>query len=563
TDKTIKDFEGQFEDIKGAFQTLTTEDIHAAVIKIRSIQLELLDEVQDLHVQVNLNDMIYPRGANFDPKKACLPDTREHALHVLQKFASGLALHDHQMKGNSSNSSVLWIKGAAGTGKSFIAHRLVQLWQPRGKMGSSFFFNYRIQKDAPPHSLIPKISQDLASAYPAWQSALNTIVARNRSVRFETSISQQFETLLLQPSLAVYIPFSILFVIDGLDEAGDRHERSELLEVLSTRLQELPAIFRIIIFSRPEPDIVEAFSDHPHHIPLDMTTLCSKDDNDIVKLVKHKLKRLKDNPKNASWLDEEALSRLVLKSGGLMVFASTACDFITFTSPSGTPEDRLKQVLELDQVPGMDTLYLAILQTNVGGEAQALEHFHAVLGRMVCLKDPLPYDAYLALDPRGLYKKAMQINLPFMASLLHGVHDHAELISPIHKSFTDLLIDERRSSKYHVIESDHHRPLLEGCLHEMAKNLRFNVCGAETSDDAYLDEQHQNISAQFKYACQYWAVHLSHTAYDSEIATQIRLFLEQKLLYWLEVLNCIRYSGSIPALVAHVIRWSQVNLSFL
>ena len=95
-------------------------------------------------------------------------------------------------------------------------------------MGSSFFFNYRTQKDAPPHSLIPKISQDLASAYPAWQSALNTIVARNRSVRFETSISQQFDSLLLQPSLAVYIPFSILFVIDGLDEAGENDPPADI-----------------------------------------------------------------------------------------------------------------------------------------------------------------------------------------------------------------------------------------------------------------------------------------------------------------------------------------------
>ncbi|KZS94296.1 hypothetical protein SISNIDRAFT_502805, partial [Sistotremastrum niveocremeum HHB9708] len=557
TDKTIKDFEGQFEDIKGAFQTLTTENIHAAVIKIRSIQLELLDEVQDLHVQVNLNDMIYPRGANFDPKKACLPDTREHALHVLQKFASGLALHDHQMQRNSSNSSVLWIKGAAGTGKSFIAHRLVQLWQPHGKMGSSFFFNYRTQKDAPPHSLIPKFSQDLASAYPAWKHALNAIIERNRSLRYETSILQQFDSLLIQPTRAVFIPHPILFVIDGLDEAGDREGRSELIEVLTTRFHELPSNFRFVLFSRPERDIADAFASSSHHISLDMKDLCTADDGDIERLVENKFKPLKAKPENAGWLTDGALSHLVLKSGGLMVFAGTACDYIIIPVQGSTFAGRLKHILELEQVPKMDSLYSAILQANIGSDKQATAHFQTVMGRMVSLQEPLSYDAYVALDRHGVHQNATETTLPFMASLLHGVQDRGIPISPIHKSFTDFLIDKDRSVEYHIRKPDHRRLLLRDCLSEMAKNLWFNVCGAETSDNADQDKQRQNISAQLKYACQFWAVHLSDITYDSEIATQLKLLLEQKLLHWLEVLNCIEYSESISALVAHIIRWSQ------
>ncbi|KZT39379.1 hypothetical protein SISSUDRAFT_646729 [Sistotremastrum suecicum HHB10207 ss-3] len=553
TDETIKKFEGQFQDIKTAFQALTVENIRAAVMEIKSVQLESLDDVQNLHVQINLNDMIYPRGANFDPKKACLPGTREHALYTLQKFASGLAVDDQI----EANPSVLWIKGAAGTGKSFIAHRLVQVLSPHAKVGSSFFFNYRTRSDAPPHSLIPRISQDLASVNPAWKLALTSIIGKDRSLRHETSILQQFETLLIQPALAVFIPQPILFVIDGLDEAGDWDERSELLEVLTTRLHELPSNFRFVLLSRPERDIVDAFSSSPYHISLDMKNLCSHDDDDVTRLVEHRFKDLKAEPKNRGWLTDDALSALVLKSGGLMIFAGTACDYITVPAPGWTPEDRLRQILEFDELPRMNSLYTVILEANVGSDIQALAHFQTIMGRMVCLRTPLTYDSYRALDYHSCCQKAMETILPFMASLLHGVHDHTSPISPIHKSLTDFLIDKDRSLKYHVDGADHHRPLLEGCLNEMAKNLRFNVYGVESSNDVVLDKRQHTISRQLQYACQFWAIHLSQIPYDLDIATQIKSFFEQKLLHWLEVLNCIEYSESIAALVAGVIRWSQ------
>ncbi|KZS94302.1 WD40 repeat-like protein [Sistotremastrum niveocremeum HHB9708] len=552
TDKTIKDFEGQFEDIKGAFQTLTAENIHAAVIKIRGIQLELLDEVQDLHVQVNLNDMIYPRGANFDPKKACLPDTREHALYVLQQFASGLAI-DTQTE---ANHSILWIKGAAGTGKSFIAHRLLQILSPRGKIGSSFFFNYRTQKDAPPHSLIPRISQDLAGAYPAWKLALTSIIGKDRSLRHETSIIQQFESLLIQPALAVFIPQPILFVIDGLDEAGDREERAELIEVLTTRLHELPSNFRFVLFSRPERDIVDAFSTSSYHISLDMKDLCAADDKDIETLVEHKFKPLKAKPENAGWLTDKALSHLVLKSGGLMVFAGTACDYIIIPISGSTFAGRLRHILELDRVPKMDTLYSVILQANIGSDRQAIAQFQTVMGRMVCLRDPLPYDAYLALDRHGVYQDATETTLPFMTSILYGVQDRENPISPIHKSFTDFLIDQNRSLDYHISQPDHYSSLLRDCLSEMAKNLRFNICGIESS---YIvqDSVKPILSPQLRYACRFWAEHLVDIPYDAAIAADIKTFFETSLLDWFQVLNYIGYENPRYDLVALTITWSQ------
>ncbi|KZS91178.1 WD40 repeat-like protein, partial [Sistotremastrum niveocremeum HHB9708] len=553
TDETIKKFEGQFQDIKTAFQALTAENIHLRECSTSRSACET-DVALSVDVQINLNDMIYPRGANFDPKKACLPGTREHALRFLQKFAGGLAL-DHRTE---ANPCVLWIKGAAGTGKTFIAHRLVQLLSPLGKIGSSFFFNYRTQKDAPPHSLIPRITQDLASAYPAWKSALTSIIGKDRSLRYDTSILQQFQTLLFQPALAIYIPHPILFVIDGLDEAGDREGRSELIEVLTTRFHELPSNFRFVLFSRPECDIVDAFSGSPYHISLDMADLCSDDDQDIKRLVEYRFKPLKAKPENAGWLTDNALSHLVLKSGGLMVFAGTACDYIIIPVQGSTFAGRLKHILELDRVPKMDSLYSAILQANIGSDDQAMARFQAVMGRMVCLRDPLPYDAYLALDRHGEYQDATETTLPFMASILYGVQDRENPISPIHKSFTDFLIDQNRSLDYHISKPDHYSSLLRDCLSEMAKNLRFNICGIDSSY-VVQDGVKPILSPQLRYACRFWAEHLVDIPYDSSIAANIKTFFGTSLLDWFQVLNYIGYDDPLYDLVALTIRWSQVN----
>ncbi|KZS94298.1 hypothetical protein SISNIDRAFT_494845 [Sistotremastrum niveocremeum HHB9708] len=566
TDETIKDYKAKFQELREAFQGATTEDIHDAVMNINVIQLKLLEEVRDLHIDMNLNDMIYPTGANFDPQKVCLRGTRDHALHVLRKFAGGFSVEEAV---TDRDPSILWVRGGAGTGKTFLAHRLVELLTPSHKIGSSFFFNYRNLKDAPPHSLVPRITQDLASAHPAWKHALSGIIGSNRGIRQETSIFKQFELLLLKPALAVHISQPLLFVIDGLDEAGNSKDRSELIKVLATRLHELPPNFRFVLFSRPEQDIVDAFSKHQHHTVLEMQELCSKDDKDTRKVIEDKFKDLKKLPENRSWLTDDILSLLVLKSGGLMIYARTACDFIIDAHEDGLArQERLDLLLKSDKVPEMDELYRTILNTIISHKT-ARRRFRATIGRVICLDEPLPFAGYVGLDRGTTDMHASTVIIPKLGSLLDGTNDHSQSISLIHKSFADFVRDRERSGDaYHVNTSEHNRILLEACLSVMEMDLKFNVCD-NTSSDAHPKQDHNSrlISVELEYACKFWAAHLRRTSYDSATAARLQKMCETNLLYWFEVLNHTRSRPANSSRVTqecmkHMIEWCQVHFQF-
>ncbi|KZT39380.1 WD40 repeat-like protein [Sistotremastrum suecicum HHB10207 ss-3] len=566
TDETIKDYKAKFQELREAFQGVTTEDIHDAVMNINVIQLKLLEEVRDLHIDMNLNDMIYPTGANFDPQKVCLRGTRDYALHVLRKFAGGFSVEE---AATDRDPSILWVRGGAGTGKTFLAHRLVELLTPSHKIGSSFFFNYRNLKDAPPHSLVPRITQDLASAHPAWKHALSGIIGSNRGIRQETSIFKQFELLLLKPALAVHISQPLLFVIDGLDEAGNSKGRSELIEVLATRLHELPPNFRFVLFSRPEQDIVDAFSKHQHHTVLEMQGLCSKDDKDTRKVIEDRFRDLKKLAENRSWLTDDILSLLVLKSGGLMIYARTACDFIIDAHEDGLArQERLDLLLKSDKVPEMDELYRTILNTIISHKT-ARRRFRATIGRVICLDEPLPFAGHVGLDRGTTNMHASAVIIPKLGSLLDGTNDHSRSISLIHKSFADFVSDRKRSGDvYHVNTSEHNRILLEACLSVMEMDLKFNVCG-NTSSDAHLKQDHNSrlISVELEYACNFWAAHLRRTSYDSATAARLQKMCETNLLYWFEVLNHTQSRsanfGRIPQeCMERMIEWCQVHFQF-
>src|SRR6266568_1932602 len=72
----------------------------------------------------------------------------------------------------------------------------------------------------------------------------------------------------------------IFIIIDALDESGDFYLQS----FLATRLSELPSNFRILITSRPEPNIVNAFkaASSIERMDMDNSVLAAGVDDDIL-----------------------------------------------------------------------------------------------------------------------------------------------------------------------------------------------------------------------------------------------------------------------------------------
>jgi hypothetical protein len=93
----------------------------------------------------------------------------------------------------------------------------------------------------------------------------------------------------------------------------------------------------------------------------------------------------------------------------------------------------------------------------------------------------------------------------------------------------------------------HNRCLALGCLQILTKELRFNICSLEDSHLLNVEVPElsvrvkTHISPQLSYASQYWADHLHDAGPDSEILEELKKFIHQKFLYWLEVLSLLQH----------------------
>ncbi|KAF8868341.1 hypothetical protein BD779DRAFT_1423868, partial [Infundibulicybe gibba] len=154
------------------------------------------------------------------------------------------------------------------------------------------------------------------------------------------SMSEQLEKLIVQPFLTLSDqPAHTVIIIDGLDECdctrGPTIQADIVQLILDLGERSLP--LRFIISSRPELEIRRAFGSSPSPLlallPLDNTM---DPDRDIRHFLCDKLGQVYEDcvkygmlvaPQTA-WPSSEAIERLVRKSSGHFIYASTVIKFV-------------------------------------------------------------------------------------------------------------------------------------------------------------------------------------------------------------------------------------------
>lgn len=502
----------------------------------------------------------------FDPEKACLAGTRSDLLEQLIIWTCGPITSD--------DTPIFWIKGVAGSGKSALAQSVATMCHANGRLGSSFFFDISHQSERSHEYLFRNLSLDLADFDPQWKAALHNIVKDDRALRQTRSLGRQFEKFLVEPAKALKFVGPIVIVIDALDESGDPDARAELLKILSTRLSELPPNLRFLITSRPERDIETAFAWLKPGCSMDLRSIATSTVlADIRTYVVETLGYVRTLPARR-WPSEEWITRLVNMSDGLFQWAYTACHYIKGSGKGGvTPYERLDRLLSSNILPGVDPLYKEILERlfpSDGPEAEdTLTRFKAVIGQIVCVREPLTRTAHLALRPEGEDEDTFDSVIGFMGSLLSGVSDSSVAIRPLHTSFREFLIDPKRSGPYYVDPSLHEGNLAASTLRVLNRELKFNICGLNTS---YLRNSDVSdlpgriskyISGQLQYSSVYWGVHLGKSESGEELQSALRDFVETNLLYWLEVLSIMKEFTAPSSSMEITKGWSQVGLNYI
>ena len=456
---------------------------------------------------------------------------------------------------------IFLLSGVAGSGKSAIAHTIAGLFHEQKRLGSSYCFIRADQANRRPDNLLSTITLNIADVDQHWKISLYNIVKGDRSLRTTVSATEQFTKFILEPAMALTTVGPILVVIDALDESAKGQSRKDLLDTLAERVSDLPSNFRILMTTRPEPDIVRAFENNRHTLCKYMDTINEASNTaDITLFVE---KHLSDvSSLEEKWPNKRWCQMLVESSEGLFQWASTACRAIK--DPEGMiPETERLSSFVKPSARGLDALYSeALLQVFHGRDDDAVSRCKSVMGWILAMKEPLSISAHSAL--RG--DKLVELILPKLGSFFSGVNRQDIPIRPLHASFFEFLTNKNRSTEaYYVDPSQQNRSLALSSLRVMKYGLRFNIAGLETSHCRNADVPdlatriQETIPPPLSYACRFWADHLGATAYDTNILNEVKDFLHYRLLYWLEVLSLIKKVNIASGMLLSVVRWNQVR----
>ncbi|KIN97760.1 hypothetical protein M404DRAFT_159515, partial [Pisolithus tinctorius Marx 270] len=384
-------------------------------------------------------------------------------------------------------------------------------------------------------------------------------LATDDSLKTTSDIALQWQKLILEPLCKVFghMVGNVVIVVDALDESGPELSRRHLLSVLaSTQAADLPRNVRILVTSRPFPDIKHALSAarHVRAVSLDDLPAASEED-DIRLYIMKRLGPLRD-------IGPTEVYRAAQKAGGLFEWARLACEFVNpgRKVKNGSVKERFDNIMLLPSGGLLDAMYQAILKNVIPNDQTALTQFRSVMQQIISTLEPLRIGALCKMRshfPANEDRHDMVAILESMSLLLSGVTDRSSPVRPLHASFYDFLLDPARSQTYFIGEPNMYNVAFAS-LGILSNDLRFNICGLESSyfsnsEVADLEKRiNENIPPHLSYSCRFWAQHLGRTAFDLALARLVEGVLRsEKLLFWLEALSLLGVLGNATGALRH------------
>ncbi|KAG8711252.1 hypothetical protein FRC11_003292, partial [Ceratobasidium sp. 423] len=482
-----------------------------------------------------LNLLRPTRPSSYDLDRACMDGTRQAILNRIVTWT--------QNSGNSEN--FMWISGQAGMGKSSIATSLCQRLDKIGALAGSFF----CRRDDPhfndPLLLIDNLVYEIAMQCPPYAYAVANIIRSNRRL-CTAHLSLRFEGLVKRPLVrlkSLSVPVRLVLVIDGLNECGDYSSREKILHELYDVSKLVPWL-KIIFTARPEGELLKAFQRHCSDQPI--VHLQAYDaSEDLRAYIQSQLGELS---RTERW-PGDGIDRLCEMAGGVFLWAGLATQYLKESSIPALP--RLRKVLENRKSPvtdHFDTLYTIALKAAMrDGEDETRDAYSRCIGAILATFE---YESLTIADLQRLLLAADGIEPGTLEQIITNlgplvlITDN-QYVKFHHSSFRDYISDPSRSQDCPVQLQNYEADLADSSIKIMQKDLRFNICGLETSHipngevpDLKL-RVHSHIGPALSYACIHWIAHFI-TSPNQSLVEAIRSFFEMPhFLYWIEVLSLL------------------------
>ncbi|KAJ7729847.1 hypothetical protein DFH07DRAFT_994485 [Mycena maculata] len=389
-------------------------------------------------------EALHDSGERFT-EPACHPGTRCQILQDLRAWSIDTA----------PQSTLLWLHGSAGIGKSAIAQMFAGDCQSRNRLGASFFF----KRGRPWNNLFTTIAYQLATAVPGLLVPIQQAVEDDKLV-VGRAMAVQFQKLIIEPWTNAPAPkFPPIIVLDGLDECEDHKIQQEMLRLFVRAIHGGRLPMRILIVSRPEPHLQEILE------TTEAFTICrhsvlSADDSayeDIRIYLRDEFSRINSEytargiDLGLVWPPTDALDHLVQKSSGIFIYAATVIRFVE--GEYSHPTDQLKSILGLDprSTAPLDDLYRKIL-SNLAWEPTQLRILHTIWRTTdtngLWYTDPEEIDLLLDLRPGTSRLILRGLHSLFFVPLIRHRLAYRMGVQFLHASFSDYLCDARRSGQW-------------------------------------------------------------------------------------------------------------------
>ncbi|KAI0271286.1 hypothetical protein BC834DRAFT_930264, partial [Gloeopeniophorella convolvens] len=533
------------------------------VVALSSQLEEVASGITDVGLDMKLANMPFPERARHSKDKTCIPGTRVAFLDHITNWVN-----------NPESPRTLVLFGQAGTGKSSIANELACRFEETHRLASSFVFSRTErteQSHRAAHLLFSGIARNLADRYATFKASLAKIISEDASLASGTrDHPTPFESLLLRPLQESPLIGPIFIVIDALDESGDASGRNGLHAFLASHISKLPDTFRILITSRPEKDIEDAFdsldsSSVAEILYMDDPKLSTQTAEDIYVFVRHQLRKKPD-------LLGQCGAELAGKAGNSFQWAAVACDYVQFGPAGLTPRERADQLLQLPSVSSesvnfLDSLYKTVLSAYFGNDGAPPSKFTSVMGQIIAAFEPLSTSSLATLrsynDPPDLIgEDSVHSIVGYLGSLLSNVGSSKSSlpIVPLHASFRDFLTDPKRADRFWINLSDAHYQLAYSSFGLMHDKLRLNICDLPSSDHRNADIEDlqsritEHISDALSYACRSWDDHLEHVSPD-KIVGGVQSFFKTDFLHWLEAMSLLGAINLVPQVMSITGNW--------
>lgn len=356
-------------------------------------------------------------------------------------------------------SSLFWLRGGAGAGKSALAQSLSEKFQEKKQLAASFFFFRSDTTRNNGDHLIPTLVWQFVCAFQDISPFVEDSILENLDL-FTKIYQIQIQKLLIEPLLALkskgdLITHPRLVVIDGLDECRNSDIQCMLLRVIARAIPLIPYPLRFLVTSRPESHITHVFDHDPTFRAIRVSNYNLSDDldrdMDIRKFIEEKFVQIREVHRLGrhlpqTWPDPKAISSLVERSSGHFIYASTVIKYIQ--SPKHRPDDRLEVILRLRPPQKgdrpyalLDALY-AVIFAGVEDHGQ-LEKICLVLGILYLQSECVGIFGTLPDLDNILDLRPGDLDLLF-DPILSIVAVYDKTVRILHKSLFDYLLDPTR-----------------------------------------------------------------------------------------------------------------------